>query len=66
MQRQTILIEQNNAITGTRPMDLDLLIKRLAISYLLISFLSEALDTKNQFRLYSAKYVIFVSKDYKY
>jgi hypothetical protein len=49
MQRQIILIKQNNAVTGTRPTDLGLLIKRLAISYLLISFLSEALDSKNQF-----------------
>jgi hypothetical protein len=49
MQRQTILIEQNNAVTGTRPTDLDLLIKRLTISYLFIAFLSEALDPKDQF-----------------
>jgi hypothetical protein len=49
MQRQTILVGQNNAVTGTRSIDLDLLIKRLAISYLFISFLSEALDSKNQF-----------------
>jgi hypothetical protein len=49
MQRQITLIKQNNAVTGTRPIDLDLLIKRLAISYLLISFLSEALNPKNQF-----------------
>jgi hypothetical protein len=49
MQRQTTLIRQNNAVTGTRPIDLDLLIKRLTISYLLISFLLEALDPKDQF-----------------
>jgi hypothetical protein len=47
MQRQTILVKQNNAVTGTRSINLDLLIKRLVISYLLISFLSEALDPKN-------------------
>jgi hypothetical protein len=49
MQRQITLIKQNNTMTGTRPTDLDLLIKRLAIFYLLISFLSEALNPKNQF-----------------